>query len=130
MYDSLQLQSEIYIDTLQQVNYTNRIEYKILQTQQSFLKSNLKYYKWSFIPTISAFGDYNLTSGNNNFSKLYSNNFPSSGVGLTLSFPIFQGGKRNWQIKTANLELDRLQYNFVSLTRFNSIRIYTGFSQL
>ncbi|MBV9961726.1 MAG: TolC family protein [Parafilimonas sp.] len=115
VYDSLQLQSEIYIDTLQQVNYNNRIEFKILQTQQSLYEANLKYYKWSFIPNISAYGDYNLTYGNNKFSKLYSNNFPSSGVGLTLGFPIFQGGKRNWQIRTANLELDRLQYNFVSL---------------
>ena len=115
VYDSLQLQSEIFIDTAQQVNYNNRIEYKILQTQQSLLRSNLSYYKWSFIPTISAFGNYNLTYANNNFSKLYNTNYPSSYIGLTLDFPIFQGGKRVWQIKTANLQLDRLQYNFVSL---------------
>ena len=115
IYDSLQLQSEIYIDTLQQVNYTNRIEYKILQTQQNLLQANLKYNKWSFIPTISAFGDYDFSFANNSFSKLYSNDFPSSYVGLTLNFPIFQGGKRTWQIRSANLQLDRLQYNFISL---------------
>src|SRR4029079_16413256 len=46
VYDSLQLQSEIYIDTLQQDNYTSRIEYRILQTQQSLLQANLRYYKW------------------------------------------------------------------------------------
>jgi outer membrane protein TolC len=115
VYDSLQLQSEINIDTLQQVNYTNRIEYKILQTQQSLLQANLKYYKWSFFPTLSAFGNYNLAYANNNFSKLYSQTFPSSYIGLTLSFPIFQGGKRTWQIRGANLELERLQYNFQSL---------------
>ncbi|MEP6467363.1 MAG: TolC family protein [Parafilimonas sp.] len=115
IYDSLQLQSEIFIDTAQQVNYNNRIEYKILQTQQALLKANLDYYKWSFIPTVSAFGNYNLTYANNSFSKLYTTNFPSSYVGLTLDFPIFQGGKRTWQIRGANLQLDRLQYNFVSL---------------
>ncbi|MEO8712260.1 MAG: TolC family protein, partial [Parafilimonas sp.] len=115
VYDSLQLQSEIYLDTLQQVSYTNRIEYKILQTQQSLLQSNLKYYKWSFIPTLSAFGNYNLTYANNDLSKLYNRDFPSSYAGLTLSFPIFQGGKRTWEIRSANLQLDRLQYNFISL---------------
>ena len=52
---------------------------------------------------------------NNDFSKLYKNDFPSSFVGLSLSFPIFQGGKRSWQIKSADLQLDRLQYNFISL---------------
>lgn len=115
VYDSLKLKNDIYIDTLEQVNYTTRIEYKILQTQQSLLQANLKYYKWSFIPTLSAFGNYNLVYANNDFSKLYSETYPNSSVGLTLSFPIFQGGKRNWNIKGANLELNRLQYNFISL---------------
>ena len=115
VYDSLKLKSEIYIDTLEHVSYTNRIEYRILQTQQSLLQENLKYYKWSFFPTLSAFGNYNLTYANNDFSKLYSQSFPSSSLGLTLSFPIFQGFKRNWEVKGANLQLDRLQYNFISL---------------
>jgi len=115
VYDSLQLQSEIYIDTLQQVNYTNRVEYQLLQTQQSLLQSNLKYYKWGYVPNISAYGSYNLTYANNSFAKLYVSDFPSSYIGLTLNFPIFQGGRRKWEIRTADLLLDRLQYNFASL---------------
>lgn len=115
LYDSAKQESEIYIDTLQQVNYNNRIEYKILETQKSLLQSNLQYYKWSYLPSVSAFANYNLVYANNNFGKLYSHDFPSSYAGLTLSFPIFQGGKRTWQIRGANLELDRLNYNFTSL---------------
>lgn len=115
LYDSAKQESEIYIDTLQQVNYNNRIEYKILETQKSLLQSNLQYYKWSYLPSVSAFANYNLVYANNNFGKLYSHDFPSSYAGLTLSFPIFQGGKRTWQIRGANLELDRLNYNFASL---------------
>lgn len=115
IYDSLQLQREINVDTLQQIDYTNRIEYKILQTQQRLLQANLNYYKWSFFPTVSAFGNYNLTYANNSFGKLYNRDFPSSYIGLTLSFPIFQGGKRIWEIRGANLGLTRLNYNFISL---------------
>lgn len=114
-YDSTTLVNEIYMDTLQQVNYTNRIEYKILQTQQSLLQANVKYYRWGFIPTVSAYGNYNLFFANNEFSKLYSRDFPTSFVGVSVGFPIFQGGKRAWQVKSANLELDKLQYNFQSL---------------
>ncbi|MBS1744895.1 MAG: TolC family protein [Bacteroidetes bacterium] len=114
-YDSMQLKNEIFFDTTQEVNFSNRIEYKILQTQKSLLQSNLNYYKWSFIPSISAYGNYNLTFANNNFGKLYSREFPSSYIGLSLDFPIFQGGKRTWQIRSANLQLDRLDYNFTSL---------------
>lgn len=115
VYDSLKLKNEIFIDTTQEVKYTNRIEFKILQTQQSLLQSNLQYYKWSFIPTVSAFGNYDLTYANNDFGKLYSRDFPSSYIGLSLNFPIFQGGRRTWQIRSANLQLDRLKYNFQSL---------------
>jgi outer membrane protein TolC len=114
-YDSLQLQNEIYIDTLQQVNYMNRIEYQLLQTEKGLLESNVKYYKWSYLPSLSAFANYNLNYFNNNFSKLYSQNFPSSYAGLTLSFPIFQGGRRVQEIRGANLQLERLSYNFISL---------------
>lgn len=115
IYDSVQLKNEIFFDTTQQVNFSNRIEYKILETQKSLLQSNLNYNKWSFIPSLSAYGNYNLTYANNDIGKLYSREFPSSYIGLSLSFPIFQGGKRTWQIRNANLQLDRLEYNFTSL---------------
>jgi outer membrane protein TolC len=114
-YDSATLVNEIYIDTLQEVNYANRIEYKILQTQQKLLESNVRYYKWGFIPSVSAYGNYNLFFANNDFSKLYSSDFASSFVGVSLGFPIFQGGKRSWEVKSANLQLEKLQYNFKSL---------------
>lgn len=114
-YDSATLVNEIYIDTAEQVNYTNRIEYRILQTQQELLKSNVKYYRWGFIPNVSAYGNYNMFFANNDFSKLYSRDFPSSYVGVSVGFPIFQGGKRAWQVKSANLQLDKLEYNFQSL---------------
>ena len=46
VYDSMQLQKEIYLDTLQQVNYADRVEFQLLQTQRSLLEANVKYYKW------------------------------------------------------------------------------------
>ena len=42
-------------------------------------------------------------------------NYPSSFVNLQLSFPIFEGGKRYQEIKQAKLELERFDYNFISL---------------
>jgi len=46
---------------------------------------------------------------------LYNKNYPNSFVGLELSLPIFQGGKRIQEIEQAKLELLRNQYDFVSL---------------
>jgi outer membrane protein TolC len=112
VYDSLQMEKEAFIDTLQQINYSNRIEYKLLETQQSLLQANLRYEKWSFLPSLSANGAYNLNYLNNEFSKLYNVNYPNSFAALTLAFPIFQGGRRKadiqaaqWQVQRNNLEM-------------------------
>lgn len=104
-YDSASLENEIYLDTLQQVDYKNRIEILQLQTQQRLLEFNLKYNKWSYLPNVYAFGSYNSNFLDNKFSKLYAKAYPNSFAGVTFSIPIFQGGKRVQQIKQAKLQL-------------------------
>jgi len=115
-FDSAKLKAEVAsFDTLQQVEVNNRIEYQQLITQKRLEEYNLKYYKWGFLPTVSAFGAYNLNYYNNDFSKLYSQNYPNSYAGLSVSIPLFTGTKRLQQVKIAQLQLERLNYNFTSL---------------
>src|ERR1051326_397830 len=114
-YDSTELEREAFIDTSQQINYNNRIEYRLLQTEKNLQQFNLKYYKWSFLPSASAYGNYNLSYFNNNFGKLYQQSFPNSNVGLQFSFPIFQGGKRIFQVRTAEWQVKRLDWAITSL---------------
>ncbi|MGN6194498.1 MAG: TolC family protein [Ginsengibacter sp.] len=114
-YDTTQMEKEIYFDTTQVVDYNNRIEIQQLETQKKLQEYNLQYYKWSFLPDVSAFGNYNLNYLNNQFSKLYAQSYPNSYAGITLSIPIFQGGKRLQQIKQA-------QYQIVQAS--NDIRSY------
>lgn len=114
-YDSAQLVNEVFIDTLQQVQYNNRIEFQLLQTQKRLQEAQLKYSKWSFIPNVSAFAQYNANYLNNKFSKLYNDNLPNSYAGLQLTFPIFQGGKRTQEIKQAQLQLKRVDWDIQSL---------------
>ncbi len=115
VYDSLQMEKEIVLDTTQAVNYENRIEYQSLQTQQSLLKANLKYAQWAYLPTVSAFANYNLAYQNDVFGSLYSQAFPNSYIGLQLSLPIFQGSKRIQYKQQAELQLHRLDWNFIAL---------------
>jgi len=114
VYDTTHLAAEIYVDTLQSVNYGNRIEINLLQTQRQLQLYNLKYYKWSFLPTVAAFADYNLNYLNNNFGKLYTANFPNSYAGLSVGLPIFQGGKRLQQIRQAQLEVSQVDNSITS----------------
>lgn len=114
-YDSTQLETEAQLDTSQLINYDNRIEYKILQTQKRLQEYNLKYYKWGFLPTVSAYGAYNLNYFNNSLGKLYSQSFPNSNIGLQFSFPIFQGFKRIHQVKSAELQIDFVDWGLINL---------------
>ena len=114
VYDTLQMEKEIYIDTLQNVNYSNRIEIKQLETQKKLQQYNLQYYKWSFLPNVYAYGNYNLDFLNNQFSKIYSASYPNSFIGITLSVPIFQGGKRIQQIKEAQFQITQADNNIKS----------------
>jgi len=115
VYDSTSLENEITLDTLQVIDYTKRIEYRLLETQRKLLEANVKYNKWSYIPSLSANGAYNFNFQNNNFGKLYNQSFPNSYAGLTLAFPIFQGGKRKYEIQRAEWELKRTDLDIISL---------------
>ena len=115
VYDSTRLEKEIILDTLQGVDYSKRIEYQILETQKRLQEANVQYNKWSFIPSLTANGAYNLNYLNNSFSKLYSQSFPNSYAGLTLSFPIFEGGKRKYNIQQSEWELKRTDLDIVNL---------------
>ena len=114
-YDSLQLEKDAQLDTLQQLQIKDRIEYRRLQTQRSLLRANLKYNKWSYLPVVSAFGNYNLSYLNEKFSGLYSQSFPNSYAGLSVSLPIFQGFRRVHDIRAAELQLQRNEWDFVTL---------------
>lgn len=114
-FDSLQMEKEVFLDTLQQVDYAKRIEYKLLETQQSLLQANLRYMRWSYLPLLSLNGAYNFNYQNNEFNKLYNINYPNSFAALTLSLPIFQGGKRKADIQAAQWQVERNRLDMTSL---------------
>lgn len=114
-YDSAAMEQEALIDTNQAINYTNRIEYQLLETQKKLQVANLKYQKWSYLPSVSAFATYNPSYLNDEFSKLYNNNFPVSYAGIQLSLPIFQGTKRTQNIRAAELYVARADWDIAAL---------------
>ena len=106
-YDSGRYESEAVIDTNQKLDFNNRIEYQLLQTQKNLDVVNVNYYKYGFLPSLSATAAYNWVYLSNSFSNLYNTAYPNGHVGLTLNLPIFQGGKRLQNLSKARLESDR-----------------------
>jgi outer membrane protein len=107
-YDSIRMMKDSWIDTLNAVDYHNRIEYQLLVTGLKLQKSNAEYYKLGFLPELSAYANYNLVYQSDALVDLYRSDFPNSSVGLRLSFPIFQGTKRVQQVKRANLQYQEM----------------------
>lgn len=85
----------------------NRVEYQLMQTQQTLNEIQTGYEKWNYLPQLSAYYRYNWNYFNSNFTDLYKAAYPISAVGLNLSVPIFQGGKRIHKVKAAELQVDR-----------------------
>lgn len=130
-YDTLQMENEIQLDTLQSVDYTQRIDYKLLSTQRKLQQANLRYNQWSFLPTVALNGSYNFyylgltqvtnSSGTTSLAPsdklgdVYKNSYPYSLAQLTVSVPIFQGGKRLANIKQQRWVLERLDWDVKNL---------------
>jgi len=102
------MQQAVLLDTTEVVDFANRVELRQLQSQQQLLQLNTAYYKWNFLPTVSSYINYNWIYFNDNFSDLYRQSYPTSGVGLQASIPIFQGTKRIQNLKIAQLQEQRL----------------------
>jgi len=114
-FDTLQMMQDIHMDTTQQLQYEKRIEFQQLNTQKDLQNQLVKYYRASFLPTLSAFYNYNLDFQNNKLSDLFNTSYPSQLIGLSVSVPIFTGFYRVNNLKKARLQEKLLDWNAVDL---------------
>ncbi|WP_448698826.1 TolC family protein [Mucilaginibacter sp. AW1-3] len=91
--------------------YKNRIEYSLLQTNEHLNQIDVKRKKAQFLPSVSFFGNASSVYQENTFTNLYGSNFPTSYIGLRLSMPIFTGLQHVYQIKQAQIALQKAQNN-------------------
>lgn len=114
-YDTLQMEKEVPLDTTQEINYSQHIDYRILYTQKELQEANVKYSNWAFLPSLNAFGAYILNFQNDAFSELYNTKYPYSYIGATFTFPIFQGGKRLANVQEQKWTSRRIEWGLVNL---------------
>lgn len=127
-FDTTGIEKQILVDTTRIVDYGNRIEILHLETQRRLQQDNLNYYKWSFLPELYAFGNYNLNYLNNEFSNLYSVAYPNTFAGIGLSFPIFQGGKRFQQMDGAEILIEQVDNDIANAKQVIETQYQTALS--
>ncbi len=106
--DKKNLESALSLDTTETLNFDKRVEIQQLNTQKELQRLNVNYFKWSFLPTISSFINYNFVYQSTSFANLYDRSFPASQTGVTVALPIFQGTRRIQNLRKAQLEDKRL----------------------
>lgn len=86
---------------LESFNPNNRIEYQILTTQAELENFNEKRYKVGYLPSLYAFGSYQLASQWEKISDAQS--YDVAVVGLNLNIPVFDGFRKKHQIQQSQL---------------------------
>lgn len=79
-----------------------------LAIQAEQLASTVKMQKYAFLPTLSVSFSYSMNAMTNNFKFSEFQWTPYSYVGLSLSIPIFTGGKRIYDLKSSKLQSESL----------------------
>ncbi len=109
-FDTLQMKRDINVDTTQQLQYEKRIEYQELNTEKALQNQTIQYYHSAFLPTVSAFYNYNLEFQNDRLANLFQGSYPSSLIGLSFSIPIFTGFSRLHNVRKAQLQYQQLNW--------------------
>jgi len=124
VFDTLQMMKEIVFDTTQQLQFEKRIDYQLLQTVKNLQLQNVNYYKYQFLPSMSAFFDYNYQYTSNPLSDDLTRPYPYSYIGATISIPLFSGMQRIENIQRAKLQGQLID---LALTNLKS-RIYSEYT--
>jgi outer membrane protein TolC len=114
-YDSMQMENDVALDTLDAVNYNSNVDYRVLYITRELQRANVQYNKMAYIPTLSLFGSYIINFQNNDFGELYNAKYPYVYAGATLSMPIFQGFKRNLRVQEQKFTLSRVDWELKKL---------------
>jgi outer membrane protein len=102
--------------------YRNRIEYGLVETNLKLSQYDLKRQKGQFLPKLTANASYAASYQDNTFAHLYSNSFPSSYIGLSLTVPIFSGFQRSNQVKQYAITVQKNQNNLNGLKNALSLQ--------
>ena len=94
-------------DTMQKLQMENIIDYQLKKTNISLTQLDKKTNSAAFQPSLSFFGNYNYDAMRQEFNFFDANKdwYPSSGIGLKLTIPVFDGLQRNSRVAQSTLNI-------------------------
>ncbi len=88
------------------LDYNSTMRQLAIQAEE--LANNVKMQKYAFLPTLAASFSYSFNAMTNDFKFSEYRWTPYSFVGLSLSIPIFSGGKRSSDLRAARIQAEEL----------------------
>lgn len=101
-----------------------------LDLNTKLLTQTLSLKKMAFYPTLSLSASYNWTSSSNGNPLRNFRWNPYSMIGLTLSFPIFQGGTRYSQVKQAEIQVNEMKWQRENLVNSINTQVNVAFDNM
>jgi len=112
-------------------NYSNRIEYSVLETQRDLAVLDVRNQRAGYLPTLNLVGAYGFIGSAGSMSTLLKFSGPNSidertrfpnqkwfgfgNVGLQLQIPVFDGFRKKYLVQSAKLTLEQLNKGFTTL---------------
>jgi len=104
-----------------ELDYNNRADFNLLNRSLDLQKLNVQRYKSHYLPILVGFGSYSKKMTGNDGSDL--NWYPTSLVGLKISFNIFNGLGDKAKIQRAKISLEMAENNLSNLTSAISVQV-------
>jgi outer membrane protein len=100
-------------------DYTRRIEYSLLQTQEKMSQLQLRKDKLAYLPSLVAFGNLSTQAQRNvfNFGASDAGWYAFGLVGARITLPIFDGLQREARIRQSRYSLQKVQNDLKTLSR-------------
>ncbi len=106
------------IDKLRSIDYTKRIESKLLDQQELLENYNRRRYQATYYPSVYAFGYYQFNmQGKPVFTFSETGTFSQSAAGLKVNIPIFDGFRTRAKIQESTISLDKIKVSRQMLQR-------------
>lgn len=91
---------------LEELSFTKRTDYNLLQTQMKLREYDLKRYRFAGLPSLAVFGTAAYTYSTNTFADVFDKQYIFySLVGVQLNVPIFDGMQRHNKAKQAKISM-------------------------
>ncbi len=102
-------------DTMRKLQMENIIDYQLKKTNISLMQTDKKTKIAAFLPALSFYGNYNYNAMRQKFNFFDSDKdwYPSSGIGLKLTIPVFDGLQRNSRVAQSELNINIAKENLL-----------------